>query len=195
LTAGRLSRRTAVGAFGGGAAAVLLARSRGLAAPGQGGSAIDFPMFQNSGPALGMTRDDWFAAIGEGDRVDGGIDGDLYEYGTQMGMLYVSFRAINDDFYASYIEFAFGGNGLTYDRVEPIVREMMPGDARATGSYLAPATPAGPTAIASWSYVSEELATRPGFSPEFLSMRLQERGADNAWLVSSAILVAGDIMQ
>jgi len=196
--AGRTTRRTAVSAFAlGGAAAVISARSRGLAAPaGDAGPVLDLAAFQSGEIGLGVSRDEWVAQVGEGERIDVALGDDLYEYAVQIGRIYVAFREINDFSYAHYIEFGFGADGLTYDRIEPIVRSMMPADARATDAYLAPATPSGPTAIASWRYTSESLGSvHPGILPEFLSMRLQRRGDDNAWLVSSAHLMAGEIMQ
>jgi len=192
---GPMTRRAAVSALGGVAAAVLLARSRGLAAP-SGGTLLDAAAFQSGGVGLGVSRDEWIAQVGEGERIDVGIGDDLYEYAVQIGRLYVVFRAMNDVAYAHYIEFSFGEDGLTYDRVEPIVSSMMPADADATDAYLAPATPSGPTAIATWRYVSDALgAVHPGIPRHFLSVRLQHRDDDGAWRVTSAHLVAGEIMQ
>jgi hypothetical protein len=196
METGRLNRRTAVTAFGGAAAAVMLARSRGAAAPAPRATVLDTAAFQSGGIGLGRTRDEWIAEVGEGERIDVELGDDLYEYAVQFGPVYVAFRDFGDVSYAHYIEIGFGGGGLTYDRVEPIVTGMMPADADATDSYLAPATPSGPTAIATWRYVSDSLGSlHPGIPSEFLSMRLQKRGEDNAWLVTSAHLMVGEIMQ
>jgi hypothetical protein len=191
----RLSRRTALAALGG-AAAVSLASERARAALAPRGVATRLLAIPGDGPVLGMSREDWVAAMGPGEQVDAGLGDDMYVYGAQNGMLYVTFREFTDGAFANYIEFQIGGDGLPYSQVDPMARSMMPADADATDSYLAPATPGGPTAIATWRYTSEELdAVHPGIPGTFLSLWMQRRGDDNAWLVSSIHLIAGDIMQ
>lgn len=193
--AARVSRRLALTSLGGAAALALASRS-GSAAPAAPGTRADVLFAPGDNPVLGMSRDDWERAMGPGEPVDTGLGDEMFAYGAQYGMLYATFREFSDGAFVNYIEFRFGGDGMTYDRVDPIIRAFMPADADATDAYLAPATPGGPTAIACWRYESEELdAAHPGIPGHFLSMWMQERGEDGAWIVSSIHLIAGDIMQ
>lgn len=192
---GRLTRRLALGVLGG-AAALALGNGNGGAAPAPPETLVGSLAAPGETPVLGMSREDWEAAMGPGEPVEAGLGDPMYGYGAQYGMLYATFREFNDGAFVNYIEFQFGSDGMTYDRVDPITRAFMPADADATDAYLAPATPGGPTAIASWRYVSEELGdVHPGIPGHFLSMWMQRRGEDGAWLVSSIHLIAGEVMQ
>ncbi len=112
--------------------------------------------------ALGLTRDQleeiWGAATEPVD-VPGqpGTD-EMFLYGAEDAMTYVSYRELNGEQIAVFVELAWLGDGVSQQVSTQTIERLLPADAILTELYIAPATPDGPIALSIYRYTSESLA-------------------------------------
>ncbi|MGH2562436.1 MAG: hypothetical protein ACRDJH_25540 [Thermomicrobiales bacterium] len=134
-------------------------------------SAVGFPhaRAQEDGSidsgGLGLTRAAFEAEYGPGEPVETppAIYDEVYAYGTEEGMIYVAYEGSKTeaDDVVVYLEFAWGGDGATEDEAKAIAERFLPADFTFAGGYFAPPTPDGPTALMTFHYLSDALASVP----------------------------------
>lgn len=133
--------------------------------------------------ALGLTRTEIEAEWGQATKaidVPGHpIYDTTYAYPSKDGTLFVSYRDLNGDAIAVYVEFAWSGAGATEQAAQAIGKRLLPVDAQLTELYIAPPTTAGPIALVTHRYESEALGTHPALPPDILVV-YQERWGDSA---------------
>jgi hypothetical protein len=129
------------------------------------------PVSLDSG-ALGSTRTRIEARFGHvSDPIDvpgHPIYDQTYAYETQAGTLYVSYRDINGEQIAVYLEFAWGGKGVSERDAQTLVTGLLPADAKLTELYIAPPTTSGPIAFVMNRYTSESLGAGGVLASEIL---------------------------
>jgi hypothetical protein len=99
-----------------------------------------------------------------------------FAYETQAGTLYVSYRDVNGELTAVYVEFAWRGNGVSEQAARDMVAHLIPADASLTELYVAPPTSRGPVALVTYRYESESLGAVPALAPEILVIAQEEWG-------------------
>src|SRR5215217_2638994 len=65
---------------------------------------------------------------------------ETYGYETEEGTLFVSYREINGEEFASYVEFSWRGDGASEQVARTTVESLIPSDAELTEIYVAPPT-------------------------------------------------------
>src|SRR5688572_15098015 len=80
---------------------------------------------------------------------------ETFAYETQAGTLYVSYRDVNGEMTAVYVEFAWRGDGASEQAAREMVAHLIPADASLTELYVAPPTSSGPVALVTHRYESE----------------------------------------
>jgi hypothetical protein len=141
--------------------------------------------------ALGLTRSQieakWGAATEPVEMPGHPIYESTYAYGSEEAMTYVSYRDINGEEVAVYVEFNWFGDGVTEAVARDTVESLLPADAVLTEIYVAPATPDGPIAFVANRYTSDALARAYAniLAPEILVIQ-QEAWNDAAG--SSAVM-------
>ncbi len=91
-----------------------------------------------------------------------------YAYLMQAGTLYVSYREINGEDVAVYVEFQWVGDGVDEATAHRFAASLLPSDAELTELYIAPPTSSGPVALVTHRYVSDALTGNPALAPEIL---------------------------
>lgn len=93
---------------------------------------------------------------------------ETYAYETQAGTLYVSYRDINGETIATYVEFSWRTDGVDEAAALSMVEHLIPADSELIGLYTAPPTTSGPVALVANQYASESLGMNPALASEFL---------------------------
>jgi hypothetical protein len=111
--------------------------------------------------ALGLTRAqieaEWGAATEPVAMPGRPVHDTTYAYGSEAAMTYVSFREINGEEIAVYVELTWFGDGVTGEVASTTIERLLPSDAVLTELYVAPATPEGPITLVAHRYTSEAL--------------------------------------
>lgn len=126
--------------------------------------------------AIGLTRVQFEATYGAPTKtatVPGLASDETYAYGTQAGMIYVTYRDLNGEQVAVAVEFAWGGNGVTEAAAAKTLAAFLPSDAKLSERYVMPATPDGPITLVAIRYASAALTGASGgvLAPEILAIQ------------------------
>jgi hypothetical protein len=135
--------------------------------------------------AVGLTRAEIEADFGRSpepiDVPGHPIYDQTYAYETQAGTLTVSYRSVNGEDLAVYVEFAWRGEGVPAHAARNLVEDFLPADAELTELYIAPPTASGPLALVTHRYQSDDLVVAsPTFAPEILVISQQTWGDPSA---------------
>ncbi|MDP9473270.1 MAG: hypothetical protein M3Q71_21840 [Chloroflexota bacterium] len=132
--------------------------------------------------ALGMPRTEieaeWGQATEPIDVPGHPIYDETYAYPAKDGTLFVTYRDLNGDDIAVYVEFAWSGGGATEQSAQALTKRLLPADAAPTEFYVAPPTSAGPIALVNHRYESDALGANPALPPDIL-VTYQERWGDS----------------
>jgi hypothetical protein len=122
--------------------------------------------------ALGLSRAEVEARFG---RTPAPIDvpghpiyDETYAYEAEEGTLFVTYREVNGQSLAVYVEFAWRGRGVSEPAAQAAAKSFLPSDAELTALYVAPPTSAGPVALVTNQYRSNALGANPALAPEIL---------------------------
>ncbi len=132
---------------------------------------------------LGVTRAEieaeWGRATKPIDIPGHPIYNETYAYAGKDGTLFVTYRELNGDEVAVYVEFAWSGEGATEQGAQAVGKRLLPADSKLTELYVAPPTAAGPIALVTHRYESDALGANPALPPDILVV-YQERWGDPA---------------
>ncbi len=81
----------------------------------------------------------------------------MYSYSGQEWIHYVWYMKLNGETIASYVEVAYGPDGVPAIEARELAERRIPVDAEFSEMYIAPATPQGPTAPTIARYLSPSL--------------------------------------
>ncbi len=99
--------------------------------------------------ALGLTRDEieveWGRANTPIDVPGHPIYDETYAYPDENGTLFVTYRNLNGDDIAVYVEFAWSGDGATEQVAHAVGKRLLPADSEITELYVAPRRPMAPS--------------------------------------------------
>jgi len=109
---------------------------------------------------------------------DPGYD-DTWAYETEDGTLIVTYREINGEEIAIYLEFSWRGEGTGEIDARHLVESLLPADAELTELYTAPPTTSGPIALVSNRYESESLGSNMALTSEILVTYQETWSANN----------------
>ena len=122
--------------------------------------------------ALGLSRAEVEARFG---RASAPIDvpghpiyDETYAYEAEDGTLFVTYRDVNGEDLAVYVEFAWRGRGVNEQAARAAAESFLPSDAELTALFVAPPTSAGPVALVTNQYRSDALGATPALAPEIL---------------------------
>ena len=140
--------------------------------------------------ALGVTRAEFEATFGrpseEIDAPGHPIYDESYAHENEDGTLFVTYREINGEAIAVYLEFAWRGNGASAQAARAVAAGLLPTDAELTEIYVAPPTRSGPVALVTHRYESDALGAVQTLAPEILVI-YQERWGDDAQADSTRV--------
>jgi hypothetical protein len=119
---------------------------------------------------------------------------ETYAYETQAGTLFVSYRDINGETIATFVEFSWRTAGVDEATARSMVEQLIPADSELTGLYTSPPTTSGPVALVANQYVSESLGQNPALASEFLVI-YQETWSDDGSLVHGISIAIRDRTQ
>jgi hypothetical protein len=105
--------------------------------------------------------------------------GDTWAYETEDGTLIVTYREINGEDIAIYVEFNWRGDGVGEVDARNLVESLLPADAELTELYTAPPTTSGQIALVSNRYESAALGSNMALTPEILVMYQESWSANN----------------
>ncbi len=147
--------------------------------------------------ALGLTRDEieveWGRANTPIDVPGHPIYDETYAYPDENGTLFVTYRNLNGDDIAVYVEFAWSGDGATEQVAHAVGKRLLPADSEITELYVAPPTTDGPVALVTERYESEALGANPALPPDILVVYQQRWGdsteADSTRVEAVSIMI------
>jgi hypothetical protein len=127
--------------------------------------------------ALGLTKVEIEADFGTVEKpitVPGhAIYDETFAYESQAGTVYVSYRDINGEMVAVYVEFVWRGDGVSEQDARDMIAHLIPADSTLTELYIAPPTGSGPIALVTSRYKSDSLGGIPALAPEVMVIEQQ----------------------
>ena len=143
---------------------------------------------QPAGPldsgALGLARSEIEADFGratEPIEVPGHpVYDETYANENEEGALFVTYRDVNGEEIAVFVEFAWRGTGASKQEARTVAENLLPADAELTELYVAPPTSIGPLALVTYRYESDALGENAALAPEILVIYQERWGDDTA---------------